>query len=112
MSSDFAFWKAIPGEPEQIYDNVCEGSADGLSASADVLRFREELLRRLPHLKDELEPGDYELEENPENVDKYVVLTLSYGSMATGRRQLQGYIAELEEMTGHSWTGILDVYKR
>lgn len=81
MSSDFAFWKAIPGEPEQIYDNVCEGITDGLPASADVLRFREELLRRLPHLKDELEPGDYELEENPENVDKYVVLTLSYGSL-------------------------------
>jgi hypothetical protein len=32
-------------------------------------------------VKDELQPGDYELEENPEDVDKDVVLTLSYGSL-------------------------------
>jgi hypothetical protein len=48
MSSDFAFWRAIPGDPEQIYDNVCEGITAGLPASADVLRFRDELLRRFP----------------------------------------------------------------
>ncbi|MFG2960811.1 RHS repeat-associated core domain-containing protein [Streptomyces sp. NPDC048291] len=33
-------------------------------------------------------------------------------SMATGRRQLQKYVAELEEITGQSWTGHLDIYKR
>ncbi|MFG3296578.1 hypothetical protein ACGF3G_48335 [Streptomyces sp. NPDC048179] len=33
-------------------------------------------------------------------------------SMATGRRQLQKYVAELEEITGQIWTGHLDIYKR
>ncbi|WP_079124805.1 hypothetical protein [Streptomyces lushanensis] len=33
-------------------------------------------------------------------------------SQATGRRQLQSYVDELEEMTGQSWTGHLDTYKR
>ncbi|MFI6700569.1 hypothetical protein ACIBJC_16605 [Streptomyces sp. NPDC050509] len=33
-------------------------------------------------------------------------------SQATGRRQLQNYVDELEEMTGQSWTGHLDTYKR
>ncbi|WP_188270931.1 MULTISPECIES: polymorphic toxin-type HINT domain-containing protein [unclassified Streptomyces] len=33
-------------------------------------------------------------------------------SQATGRRQLQEYVAELEDMTGQSWTGHLDTYKR
>ncbi|GAA2374426.1 polymorphic toxin-type HINT domain-containing protein [Streptomyces cuspidosporus] len=33
-------------------------------------------------------------------------------SQATGRRQLQKYVAELEDMTGQSWTGRLDTYKR
>ncbi|MBD3007557.1 hypothetical protein IEJ02_26680 [Streptomyces sp. 5-10] len=36
----------------------------------------------------------------------------SPSSMATGRRQLKGYVEELEEMTGQSWTGHLDIYKR
>ncbi|MGK5446742.1 hypothetical protein [Streptomyces radiopugnans] len=33
-------------------------------------------------------------------------------SQATGRQQLQKYVAELEDMTGQSWTGHLDTYKR
>ncbi|MBB0228705.1 hypothetical protein [Streptomyces calidiresistens] len=33
-------------------------------------------------------------------------------SMATGRRQLRGYVGELEEMTGQAWTGHLDIYKK
>lgn len=33
-------------------------------------------------------------------------------SQATGRRQLQEYVAELEDMTDQSWTGYLDTYKR
>jgi hypothetical protein len=33
-------------------------------------------------------------------------------SMAGGRSQLADYVAELEEMTGQAWTGILDVYRR
>ncbi|MGW2775643.1 hypothetical protein ACWC4C_24515 [Streptomyces olivaceoviridis] len=33
-------------------------------------------------------------------------------SQATGRRQLEKYVAELEDMTGQSWTGHLDTYKR
>ncbi|WP_143118454.1 RHS repeat-associated core domain-containing protein [Actinomadura madurae] len=33
-------------------------------------------------------------------------------SQATGRRQLQKYVAELEDITGQSWTGHLDTYKR
>ncbi|WP_402462181.1 polymorphic toxin-type HINT domain-containing protein [Isoptericola aurantiacus] len=33
-------------------------------------------------------------------------------SQATGRRQLQGYVDELESTTGQSWTGYLDTYRR
>lgn len=33
-------------------------------------------------------------------------------SQATGQRQLKTYVAELEKMTGQSWTGHLDTYKR
>ncbi|SKC82765.1 polymorphic toxin-type HINT domain-containing protein [Krasilnikoviella flava] len=33
-------------------------------------------------------------------------------SMARGRRQLQGYVSELESMTGQPWTGHLDIYSR
>jgi hypothetical protein len=33
-------------------------------------------------------------------------------SMATGRRQVAGYAAELERMTGQPWTGVLDTYSR
>ncbi|MEU0522021.1 polymorphic toxin-type HINT domain-containing protein, partial [Streptosporangium sp. NPDC006007] len=33
-------------------------------------------------------------------------------SIATGRRQLARYVAELERITGKKWNGILDIYKR
>ena len=96
MSSDFAFWKAVPGDPEEIYDKVCEGITDGLLASGDVLRFRQELLRRFPDVKDELQPGDFDLAENPEDAEKYVVLTLSYGRL----RDTFGEVLDLAKVHG------------
>jgi hypothetical protein len=33
-------------------------------------------------------------------------------SQATGRRQLAGYVQELEQVTGQKWTGYLDTYSR
>jgi hypothetical protein len=77
VSTDFAFWKAAPGDPGEIFDALGEGVADSLSDSSDVVRFREELLSRLPDVEDVLEPDNFDLEESPEKVQKYVLLTLS-----------------------------------
>ncbi|MEV4264481.1 hypothetical protein [Kribbella sp. NPDC049584] len=96
MSSDFAFWKAVPGDLGEIYDKVCEGITDGLLASGDVLQFRGELLRRFPEVKDELEPGDFDLADNPEDAEKYVLLTLSYGRL----RDTFGEVLDLAKAHG------------
>ncbi|MGZ3143790.1 hypothetical protein ACVDFE_17695 [Lentzea chajnantorensis] len=77
MSSDFGFWKKVYGEPEEIFDNLAEGDVDDLIESLAVAQFREELLARWPDLIDVLEPSRFDLEENPEDVKKYVLLTLS-----------------------------------
>ncbi|MGW6276076.1 hypothetical protein [Kribbella sp. NPDC055071] len=78
MSTDFAFWKAALGDPGEIFDDLAEGVADSLSDSSDVVRFREELLHRLPDVVDVLEPDKFDLEKSPEKVQRYVLLTLSY----------------------------------
>ncbi|MFD4767292.1 hypothetical protein [Streptomyces niveus] len=77
MSSDFGFWKRTTGDPEEIFDNLAEGDTEDLIASADVLRFREGLLARWPDIRDVLEPAEFDLEEAPEDSQKYVLLTLS-----------------------------------
>ncbi|MFB7275450.1 hypothetical protein [Streptomyces sp. NPDC056244] len=90
MSSDFAFWKRSAGGPEEVFDNLAEGDTSDLVVSPDVLRFREELLTRWPDVDDVLEPSRFDLEEEPDDAVKYVLLTLSV-------RQLD-YLAEILEM--------------
>jgi RHS repeat-associated protein len=34
------------------------------------------------------------------------------GNASKGRRQVEGYVTELEEITGDKWTGVVDFYKR
>ena len=34
------------------------------------------------------------------------------GNASKGRRQVEGYVTELEEITGNSWAGTADFYKR
>ncbi|MFD6332869.1 hypothetical protein ACFWGI_25310 [Streptomyces niveus] len=77
LSSDFGFWKKTTGDPEEIFDNLAEGDTEDLIASADVLRFREELLARWSDIRDVLEPAEFDLAEAPEDSQKYVLLTLS-----------------------------------
>ncbi|GLY20295.1 hypothetical protein [Micromonospora sp. NBRC 101691] len=77
MSSDFGFWKGGLGDAERIFDGIAEGDTGDLVASVDLLRFREELLARWPDMRNELEPSEYDLEESPEDLSKYVLLTLS-----------------------------------
>lgn len=102
MSTDFAFWKAAPGDPGEIFDALAEGIADALSLSDDVIRFREELLSRWPDVEDVLEPDDFDLEESPENAQRYVLLTLSY-------RQLD-YLDEILDLAkAHSLVGFSGV---
>lgn len=77
MSSDFGFWKCGVGDLEETLDKLAEGDTLNLKSSADVLRFREELLARWPDISEVLEPSDFDLEEDPEDSRKYVLLTLS-----------------------------------
>lgn len=77
MSSDFGFWKYGKGDPEWIFDRLAEGDTESLTSSADVLRFRDELLARWPDMRDVLEPSEFDLQECPEDSQKYVLLTLS-----------------------------------
>ncbi|WBB46907.1 hypothetical protein O3597_17200 [Verrucosispora sp. WMMA2044] len=90
MSSDFGFWKHGAGDPGDIFDNIAEGVTEGLRPDPAVLRFRDDVLARWPDIGDVLEPSEHDLEENPEDVTKYVLLTLSV-------RQLN-YIPELLAM--------------
>lgn len=90
MSSDLGFWKRSAGDPEEVFDNLAEGDTGDLVVSPDVLRFREELLTRWADLDDVLEPSRFDLEEEPDDAGKYVLLTLSV-------RQLD-YLPEILDM--------------
>ncbi|MDT0380883.1 hypothetical protein RM572_19195 [Streptomyces sp. DSM 42041] len=90
MSSDFGFWKRSSGNPEEVFDSLDEGVTGDLVVSPDVLRFREELLARWSDVDDVLEPSRFDLEEEPDDAGKYVLLTLSV-------RQLD-YLPEILDM--------------
>lgn len=94
VSSDFGFWKRGVGDPERIFDKLAEGDTSDLVASPDVLRFREELLARWPDIEDVLEPSRFDLEEEPDDAGKYVLLTLSV-------RHLD-YLPEILDMANRS----------
>ncbi|MBG0568474.1 hypothetical protein [Actinoplanes aureus] len=76
MSSDFAFWAGAAGEPGEIFDALAEGDTTALEPSDAVRRFREVLIERWPDIVDVLEPSPYDLDEQPEDIAKYVLLTL------------------------------------
>ncbi|MFE1799835.1 hypothetical protein ACFW9L_27235 [Streptomyces sp. NPDC059517] len=91
MSSDFGFWRrGSTGDPEAVFDNLAEGETGDLVVSPDVLRFREKLLTRWPDVEDVLEPSRFDLEEEPDDAGKYVLITLSV-------RQLD-YLPEILDM--------------
>lgn len=102
MSSDFGFWKDEAGDPAEIFDNLAEGNTGDLTSSAEVLRFREGLLARWPDLQDVLEPSEFDLEDEPEDAQKYILLTLSV-------QQLE-YLPELLSMAkGYGLVGFSGV---
>jgi hypothetical protein len=76
VSSDFAFWKACDGDPDEIFDGLADGITDALEPHADVSSFRDELLSRWPDLVDVLEPAEEDLVDTPEDRARYVLLTL------------------------------------
>jgi hypothetical protein len=73
MSSDFAFWKHVEGDPGQLFDQLSAGNTASLRESEDVWRFRTALLRRWPDLRAILEPDD---SEPAADKYKYVLLNL------------------------------------
>ena len=77
MSTDFGFWKRASGDPGDVFDRLADGDTTGLDSSEDVLRFREDLLSRWPNIVHEMEPSDFDLEEDPGQAAKFVLLTLS-----------------------------------
>ncbi|WIM99586.1 hypothetical protein ACTOB_003245 [Actinoplanes oblitus] len=76
MSSDFAFWKTAVRDPEDTYDSLSDGYANGLEPHPDVTAFRGELLKRWPDLADVLEPIEQDVIDDPADGAKYVLLTL------------------------------------
>ena len=107
--------------PVLVHNSQCERNALGQFTSgenADAARGR------LTHKNYRTALGDgYDYEvtlpsgRRPDAIDweNQVVRELKSdapSSMSAGRRQLKDYVAELEEMTGQSWTGHLDIYKR
>ncbi|MEU7947349.1 hypothetical protein AB0C50_21950 [Micromonospora taraxaci] len=77
MSSDFGFWKRGTGDPAEIFDRLAEGDTSDLAPDPGVKLFRDGLLARWADVEDVLEPSTFDLEDSPDDVLKYVLLTLS-----------------------------------
>ncbi|MFK4247343.1 hypothetical protein ACI2KV_31305 [Micromonospora chokoriensis] len=77
MSSDFGFWKRGAGDPADIFDRLAEGDTSDLASDPAVNRFRDGLLARWADIEHVLEPSTFDLEDNPDDALKYVLLTLS-----------------------------------
>jgi hypothetical protein len=77
VSSDFGFWKRGAGDPADIFDRLAEGDTSDLASDPAVKRFRDGLLARWADIEDALEPSTFDLEDSPDDVLKYVLLTLS-----------------------------------
>lgn len=76
MSSDFAFWARASGEPGEVFDALADGDTTALEPSDSVRAFRETLITRWPDIVDVLEPSQFDLDETPDDIQKYVLLTL------------------------------------
>ena len=50
VSVDLCFWESGDGDAEDLYEDAAEGIDHTFAASARVLEFRAELLRRWPDL--------------------------------------------------------------
>ena len=100
MSSDFAFWKSGTGDPEEIFEALSDGDTSGMESSADVQRFRDELLTSLPDVGDALEPSDFDLAESPDDGRRYVLLTLSVRQLDHLPRVLE--LAQKHRLRGFS----------
>jgi hypothetical protein len=103
MSSDFAFWARASGDPGEVFDALAEGDTSSLEPSESVREFREALKRRWPGIVHMLEPTQRNLDETPDDIRKYVLLTLSY-------RMLDGWpdilaMAKEHGLTGYSGVG-------
>jgi hypothetical protein len=72
MSSDFAFWKHVDGDPGELFNQLSAGQTDALRESQDVWQFRAALLRRWPDLRGVMDPDEGEAADR----SKYVLLTL------------------------------------
>jgi hypothetical protein len=99
MSSDFAFWKQVDGDPDELFLQLSAGRTDGLRDSQDVWRFRVALLRRWPDLRGVLEPDDTEVGDR----SKYVLLTLPLKFL--GRLEEIIELSRDHDLVGYSGVG-------
>jgi len=76
MSSDFAFWAGAQGDPGEVFDALADGDTSALELSDSVSAFRVSLIERWPDIVDVLEPAEIDLEEAPDDISRYVLLTL------------------------------------
>lgn len=56
VSVDLCFWASGDGDVKELYEDAADGIDHTFAASARVLEFRTELLRRWPDLADKVEP--------------------------------------------------------
>jgi hypothetical protein len=99
MSSDFAFWKEVDGDPDELFNQLSAGQTGGLRESVDVWQFRTALLRRWPDLRGVLDPDDSE----PADRSKYVLLTLPLKFL--GRLEEIIELSREYELVGYSGVG-------
>lgn len=100
MSSDFAFWKHVDGDPGELFDQLSAGQTEALRESQDVWRFRGALLRRWPDLRGVLEPEEGEAASDK---SKYVLLTLPLRFL--GRLDEIIELSREYELVGYSGVG-------
>jgi hypothetical protein len=74
VSSDLRFWKCDPSRCSAV---LPRGTRPVWYPALTCCGSGKKLLGRWPDLKDVLEPSEFDLDESPEDAQRYVLLTLA-----------------------------------
>lgn len=78
MSLDLIFWKESSREPLETVALITDEEYEHLTVSPRVIFFRVALLRAWPEMQDMIEPFEGDLELDPADLSRYVLLTLPW----------------------------------
>ena len=77
VSVDLCFRASGDGDAGELYEDAADGIDHTFAASARVLEFRTELLRRRPDLADKVEPLESGPDPDaPSDLSRFVLITL------------------------------------